>query len=69
MASPDTKGESARDRLTKAQQGVFKKAGVPAKASETDRAQCVAAGCSDYVVKPADTRQLLAIIVRNLPPR
>jgi len=39
---------------------------LTAKASESDRAQCVAAGCTDYVVKPADTRQLTAVIVRNL---
>ena len=39
---------------------------LTAKASESDRAQCMAAGCTDYVVKPADTRQLAAVIVRNL---
>ena len=39
---------------------------LTAKASESDRAQCMAAGCTDYVVKPADTRQLTAVIVRNL---
>jgi len=39
---------------------------LTAKASQSDRAECVAAGCTDYVVKPADTRQLAAIIVRNL---
>jgi len=39
---------------------------LTAKASDFDRAQCMAAGCTDYVVKPADTRQLTAVIVRNL---
>jgi signal transduction histidine kinase/ActR/RegA family two-component response regulator len=39
---------------------------LTAKASESDRAQCIAAGCTDYVIKPADTRQLAAVIVRNL---
>jgi CheY-like chemotaxis protein len=34
----------------------------------SDQAQCLAAGCTDYVVKPADTRQLTAVIVRNLRP-
>ena len=39
---------------------------LTAKASDTDQAQCLAAGCTDYVVKPVDTRQLTAVIVRNL---
>jgi signal transduction histidine kinase/HAMP domain-containing protein/ActR/RegA family two-component response regulator len=38
-----------------------------AKASESDLRQCTAAGCTDYVVKPADNRQLLSVILRNLP--
>jgi signal transduction histidine kinase/HAMP domain-containing protein len=37
-----------------------------AKASESDLGQCTAAGCTDYVVKPADNRQLLSVVVRNL---
>jgi signal transduction histidine kinase/HAMP domain-containing protein/ActR/RegA family two-component response regulator len=37
-----------------------------AKAAESDLRQCAAAGCTDYVVKPADNRQLLSVIVRNL---
>ncbi len=37
-----------------------------AKVSESDLRQCTAAGCTDYLVKPADNRQLLSVIVRNL---
>ena len=40
---------------------------LTAKASDADRAQCIAAGCTDYIVKPADTRQLAAVVARNLP--
>ena len=39
---------------------------LTAKASEYDRAQCLAAGCTGYVAKPVDTRQLTAVIVQNL---
>ena len=39
---------------------------LTAKASDADLARCRAAGCTDCVVKPADTRQLVAAIVRNL---
>jgi CheY-like chemotaxis protein len=39
---------------------------LTAKASDADLARCKEAGCSDRVVKPADTRQLVAAIVRNL---
>ena len=39
---------------------------LTAKASDFDREQCMAAGCTDYGAKPADTRQLAAVIVRNL---
>jgi HAMP domain-containing protein/signal transduction histidine kinase/CheY-like chemotaxis protein len=42
---------------------------LTAKASESDRAQCMAAGCTDYIVKPADTRQLISVVARNLLSR
>jgi HAMP domain-containing protein/signal transduction histidine kinase/CheY-like chemotaxis protein len=42
---------------------------LTAKASESDRAAAVAAGCTDYVVKPAETRQLLTVIVSSLRGR
>ena len=37
-----------------------------AKASETDRAHCLAGGLDDYISKPADIRQLAAVLIRNL---
>jgi CheY-like chemotaxis protein len=39
---------------------------LTAKASASDRSKCLEAGCTDFLVKPADTRQLLATIARNL---
>jgi CheY-like chemotaxis protein len=39
---------------------------LTAKASESDRAECQAAGLNDYVVKPAEVRQLLSVIARNV---
>jgi len=41
---------------------------LTAKASHADRAQCTAAGFNDYMIKPADTRQLMTVIARNLRP-
>jgi CheY-like chemotaxis protein len=39
---------------------------LTAKASETDRASCFAAGCNDYVVKPVEIRQIVAVIQRHI---
>jgi CheY-like chemotaxis protein len=64
---PDTDGYQATREI----RGMKEFASLPiialtAKASESDRAQCMAAGCTDYVVKPVDTRQLVTVLVRNL---
>src|SRR5262249_322993 len=42
---------------------------LTAKASESDRAQALAAACTACLVKPAETRQLLSVIARNLRAR
>jgi signal transduction histidine kinase/HAMP domain-containing protein/ActR/RegA family two-component response regulator len=39
---------------------------LSAKASEADRTQAMTAGCSDFVVKPAETPQLLSVILKRL---
>ncbi|MEW5848424.1 MAG: HAMP domain-containing protein [Myxococcota bacterium] len=49
-------------------------AGIPvvaytAKASAADRDEVFAAGCVDIVIKPAETRQLLAVLLKHLPPK
>ncbi|HEY8375470.1 MAG TPA: response regulator, partial [Nannocystis sp.] len=41
---------------------------LTAKASESDRMSCLAAGCNDYVVKPVEIKQLLSVVTRNLRP-
>jgi CheY-like chemotaxis protein len=61
-------------QATREIRGMKEFAGLPiialtAKASESDRAQCMAAGCTEYLVKPADTRQLVAVILRHLPAK
>ncbi len=40
-----------------------------AKASPSDQALTLAAGCSDYVSKPAETAQLLSVILKHLRAR
>ena len=42
---------------------------LTAKASESERGKCLAAGCNDYLAKPADTRELVSVVVRHLRPR
>jgi signal transduction histidine kinase/ActR/RegA family two-component response regulator len=37
-----------------------------AKASESDREQCLAAGCTDYVAKPAEISTLASLLVRYI---
>jgi HAMP domain-containing protein/signal transduction histidine kinase/ActR/RegA family two-component response regulator len=39
---------------------------LSAKASAADRARALAVGCNDFLVKPADTRQLIASIATSL---
>ncbi len=39
---------------------------LTAKASASDRDQALAAGCSDYVSKPAEARQLISVILQHL---
>jgi CheY-like chemotaxis protein len=39
---------------------------LTAKASKSDRAESVAAGCNEYVVKPAETVELLSVMARSL---
>jgi HAMP domain-containing protein/signal transduction histidine kinase/ActR/RegA family two-component response regulator len=42
---------------------------LTAKASEADEVEAKSAGCSAYMVKPADARQLVAVIARHVPRR
>jgi signal transduction histidine kinase/HAMP domain-containing protein/ActR/RegA family two-component response regulator len=42
---------------------------LTAKASEADKAACFAAGCDDYLVKPAEINQLVSVIDRHLRRR
>jgi CheY-like chemotaxis protein len=40
---------------------------LTAKASASDRRLAMEAGCNDHLSKPADTRQLISVILRCLP--
>jgi signal transduction histidine kinase/ActR/RegA family two-component response regulator len=42
---------------------------LTAKASKSDRARAIAAGANDFLVKPADTHELVTTIIRNLRAR
>ncbi len=42
---------------------------LTAMASNSDRSECLAAGCIDYMVKPVDSRNLISMIKRHLRPR
>src|SRR5262249_48081394 len=64
---PETDGYRATRQIrTMKEHAALPIIALTAKASETDRAQCLAAGCNDHVVKPAENRQLISVIVRNL---
>jgi HAMP domain-containing protein/signal transduction histidine kinase/CheY-like chemotaxis protein len=39
---------------------------ITAKASQADRDRCLAAGCAEYIVKPIENRQLLAVLLHHL---
>jgi CheY-like chemotaxis protein len=40
---------------------------LTAKASDSDRNACAAAGCTDYLAKPTDNRELTSVLLRYLP--
>ena len=69
-ASPDPASEIALHVGEKAQvQGgelVVTFVGVTQDSRCPKGEQCITAGCNDYVVKPADNRQLITLILRHL---
>jgi signal transduction histidine kinase/CheY-like chemotaxis protein/HAMP domain-containing protein len=66
---PETDGyEATREIRAMPEFGRLPIVALTAKASEADRARCIAAGCNDYVIKPVDTRELVSVVVRNLGP-
>jgi CheY-like chemotaxis protein len=64
---PETDGlQATRQIRAKKEFATLPIVALTAKASETDRDVCLAAGCNDFVVKPVETPQLVSIIARHI---